>query len=86
MSSGKKNMDNKWDEQFLVMQDFIDDKRQSSDDKMKIYDSKLENITAIIEKMMGQNQNLNNFLDIMESSKDHDTDSVVYTNNIYSPL
>ena len=66
MQSGWNNIDNMSYEQFLITQYIIDDNRQSSDEKMKKYyskldkqDSKLDNTTAIIKNMMYQNQNSN---------------------------
>ena len=59
-------MDNKSDDQFLIMQATIYENRQPSDDKMNIYESKLDKLTEMIESMMVQNQNPNSSSDKMD--------------------
>ena len=56
-------MDNNPDGHLLITKSIIDDNRQASDGKMKEYESKLdkndsiiENLTALIENMVHQNQ------------------------------
>ena len=75
MPSGRNNIDNKSYDQLLILQDMIDDNRQSSDEKMKKYyskldkqDSKLFNITAMIKNIMYQNQNYNYLPDNIDST------------------
>ena len=50
-------MDNKSYEKLLVMQYTIDDNRQAYDIKLNKYYPKLDNIMALINNMMHQNQN-----------------------------
>ena len=52
----KNSMDNKLDGQILIIQATIDDNRQESDEKMKTYDPKLDNLTATMENFMDQIQ------------------------------
>ena len=74
MPSGKNKIDNKSYEHLLITQDMIDDNRKASDEKMKKYyskldkqDSKLDNITAMINQMMYHNQNSNDPPNNMDS-------------------
>ena len=45
-------MDNKSDEQLIIMQATIDTNRQDYDEKMKKQDNKIYSITALIGKIM----------------------------------
>ena len=45
-------MDNKLHDQFLIIQDTIYSNRQDYYNKMKKRDSKIDNLTAIVKKMM----------------------------------
>ena len=77
-------MDNKSDDQFLIMQDTIDDNRQATDYKMKTYDSNIDKLTVLIkniDEMMGQNQNSIPSIYYMYFPKAQDPTTVVLANN-----
>ena len=61
------------DDQFLIIQDTIDDNKQASDEKMNTYDSKLD-------KTMNHNKNSNYSSDRMDLSKSHDPTTMLPAN------
>ena len=82
-------MDNKSDDQFLIMQDTIYDNRQATDYKMKTYDSNIDKLTVLIkniDEMMGQNQNSIPSIYYMYFPKAQDPTTVVLVNNKAPPL
>ena len=50
-------MDNKLDDQFLLIPASIEDKNQTSDEKMKKYDFSLDKIKKVLKQVLVHNQN-----------------------------
>ena len=75
-----KNMDNKSDDQFLIIRAIIDANMKESDEKMNIYDSKIDNLMALMENMMDQIQISNFSPGKIASPKSQDTNTVVHGN------
>ena len=72
------------DKQFLLIQALIDGKNQDYDEKMKKYESDLDNIKKLLKQVLIQNQNSSP--DKMDSPKAQDPTTLVLDNNKASPL
>ena len=79
-------MDNKSDDQFLVVQAKIHANRQEFDDKMKTHDSKLDNLTEMMENIMDQIQISDYSPDKMHSPKAQDPTTVATDDKKSTPL
>ena len=79
-------MDNKSDDQLLIIQDTIDSNRQYYDEKTKKQDSKLDKLTAMVENMMDQIQILNYLPDKTNPPKSQDPTTALQANNKAPPL
>ena len=73
-------MDNKSGGNLLIIQASIDNNRQYSDEKIEKQDSKHENITKMVEKMIDQIQISNFSLYKMYYPKSQDTTTVFPSN------
>ena len=76
-------MDNKLDDQFLLIPASIEDKNQTSDEKMKKYESALDKIKRIIKQVLFQNKNYSP--EKIYSTKDQEYTTVVPSNNKAPP-
>ena len=83
MPSGRNNMYNKSDDQFLAIKATIECSRQDYDDKIK---KVTEDLTAIITSMMDQIKTLKYSQENKYQPKDQDTDTVAPNNKKAPPL
>ena len=79
-------MDNNPDEHALIVQANIYDNIQYYGQKTNKYDSKLDKLTSMIEKMMDHNQNSNSSPENMDSPKSQDPTNMVPDKTKDTPL
>ena len=73
-------MDNKLDEQLLILQATIDARRKAYDEKIKKQDSKLDMLTSMVRTMINCIHILNSLPDKKDSPKEHYPTTTVPTN------
>ena len=78
--TSEKKIDNKSDEQLLIIQAAIDTNKKDYDKKMKKQDSKLDNLMAIMENTIDQIQILKSSPENMNQKAQDPTTMVRATN------